>query len=120
MINSNFTNYQKTSKGSILYTLQSSIFIQGSQFINNSADVGGVIYLDYENILSISESIFDTNIAFNSSGVLDASLYCNITSQRNVFKNNFAEIQGIFNIKIRSNFLETGSIFENNTSNNKD
>ena len=119
LININFTNYQNTSIGPIIYGIQSQIYIHGWQFINNSADTGGVISISSDIILSISDSTFDSNIAFISSGWIDASFGCNITSQNNIFKNNYAGIQGIFTIMTNSYFIDSGSTYQNNTANSE-
>ena len=118
IVNSNFSNYHNISSGSILYATSSQIYFQGWQFINNSADIGGVIFLYEDNVLSVSSSIFDSNIAFETSGCIDATFNTNITSQNNIFKNNYAQIHGVINIKLNSIFVDNGSIIQNNTAEN--
>ena len=119
IIKSNFSNYRNIYEGSVLYQTKSKVYIQMSTFVNNSADIGGVMNIIDDNVLSISDSVFDRNTAFISSGCIEASSNSNITSQNNIFKNNNANIQGVLFIKVSSNFADSGSFFINNTATNQ-
>lgn len=53
----------------MIYSNDASVTISSSEFYNNTAILGGVYEIIGESSLSITSSIFDTNVAIEEGGI---------------------------------------------------
>ena len=97
--------------GGVIFVDRSNITIMNSIFVNNSAEVGGVIYstsYKYKNNISISNSIFVGNQAINISPHIQ---HCDWPSNHNKTKT----VGGVL-AAFQSRVIITNCTFINNTS----
>ena len=94
IINSVFSDNFGTTRGGIIYTTGSLVHIFGTNFINNSASLGGVLYSHADTIIVMSNSTFTSNSATIHGGVLYTYRGNNIIIHGNTFTNNSATDTG--------------------------
>ena len=115
--------------GGIIYSLQySNISFEGNSttvFSNNTAGIGGGIFIDSYSNLSFQENsntVFSNNTAYYEGGGIYIGSYSNLSFQENsntMFSNNTADYGGGIYIGLYSNlsFQEnSNTVFSNNTA----
>jgi predicted outer membrane repeat protein len=117
--NSIFTNNTASSRGGVLYNLNSSatLTITNSQFTNNSASNGGVIS-NNGGYITITDSIFMNNSATSYGGAIESFNGSTIVITNGTFIGNSAGLSGgaIIHSDITSHMTISNSLFQNNTA----
>lgn len=97
--------------GGALCSLSSDIRIINSEFIYNTAEMGGVMFV-YNSSIYVADSIYNFNRA-NISGVLATE--STVTIDNSIFSSNVAELSGGVIVGYKQSFTIWGSTFSNNS-----
>ena len=111
-----FSNYLLVDRGGVIEAHSTKINLQSWTFNQNSADTGGVIYVDTQTTIAITSSTFTNNKANTQSGVLYFKTNCIVTIQSSTFTSNSATSDGLFTSIQYSQLTDVGSTFTSNTA----
>ena len=102
--------------GGVLFSnSNSTITIEGSGFQDNNADIGGVLYSNSNSIITIEGSEFQDNNA-DIGGVLFSNSNSTITIEGSGFQDNNADIGGVLYSNSNSIITIEGSEFQDNNA----
>ena len=107
--------------GGALTMTEGNVFVEGSHFVDNSAEYGGAIFLERHSNMTIQNSLFVNNSVVLGStdthcygGALFADIACTIIIRSTTFMNNTSEYGGGALVLFKATYRGTQNMFKYN------
>ena len=105
------------TEGGVLYSAEGSIMIDASNMMHNRALTGGAVHL-YKSELALNGSVLNNNTANSRAGVLFCYSDSNVTIQTSILRNNTASTAGVV-YSANSNIIISNCEVNNSRANSR-